>query len=506
MIGNIEPPNPNIGNAVSYNEKKMDGVEGPRPSDTDESVRPIEDGHVLATRNVPEDGTLMGEFKRLKELNLRKATRAPMKNYTFHMSINPSDTDRVLSEEDAVKFIDEVMEGLGYQDQPYRIYKHTDIQRMHYHVVSTRAGQNGKKINDSFERFVLRETLKKLSQKYGFTLVLNEKELEEEERRQRKAEKSESKAQDLQGPVQPARQPSPSKKEQEKKKYPEKKNTPFVPSFSRKSSTPVTTQIADAFEDAMKWNFTTFEQLQGLLLRRYNVLIEIEKTSGGDHIVTHGTSAAGVPVTPPKSETALGIPMLQRIKDKCEDTKMSEKKEQKKRLELLALAAADVSESFDDFRAKMEQKGVYVVISWTEDGDPFGVTWLDKATKCAWKGSETNANLKWLKALAESKGWTITKNNYESLTEKRNAMPSRKNTIVKTMEPSQDTAPNTISNTQITKGNIIAALKKIRAGGHHQDGDKDAGRSRGRSIWDEALEAAERDERERRKNEGENKL
>jgi hypothetical protein len=213
-----------------------------------------------------------------------------------------------------------------------------------------------------------------------------------------------------------------------------------------------------------------------------------------------------MPITPPISEAGLGIDMMQQIKNKCNDTKMSEKKEQKKRLELLALAAADVSESFDDFRAKMEQKGVYVVISWTEDNKPFGVTWLDKATKCAWKGSETNANLKWLKDLAERKGWTITKNKYESVTEKRNAMPSRKNTIVKTVEPTQSPAADASSNTQTTKGNIIAALKKIRAGGHHQDGDKDAGRSSGRSVWDEALDAAERDERERKKNEGENKL
>lgn len=506
MIGNIEPPNPNIGNAVTYNERKMDGVEGPRPSVNDETVLPIEDGHVLATRNVPEDGTLMGEFKKLKELNVRKATRAPMKNYTFHMSINPSDTDRELSEEEAVKFIDEVMEGLGYKDQPYRIYKHTDIQRMHYHVVSTRAGQNGKKINDSFERFVLRETLKKLAPKYGFTLVLNEKELEEEERRRRKEEKERSRKEEPETTPRPAQQPAPSKAEREKKKYPEKKKNTPVPGFSRKSATPVTEQATDAFEDAMKWHFSTFEQVQALMLRRYNFLMEIKDTSSGDCISIQGASANGTPVTPPMSEKNLGVEMLKTIRDKCNNEKMSSRKEQKERLEQLARAAAKVSATYDDFRTLMEQKGVYVVVSWSDDGKPFGVTWLDRATKCAWKGSETKADLKWLKDVAEQKGWTITRDKFQKVVDKRNRMPSRKAEPTKQMQPEAAQAETAQNKQQTRAAAVIAALKKIRAGGHHQDGDKDAGRSRGRSVWDEALEAADRDERERRKNEGENKL
>ena len=184
MIVKIQPANPNVITAVGYNEKKMDGIAGIRDHETEEELLGIEDGHVLATRNVPEGGTLLEEFERLMILNLKTAKRGKVKNQAFHMSVNPSETDRELSEKDVVQFVDDVMECLGYKDQPYRIYKHTDIERMHYHVVSTRCGQDGKKINDSFERLVLRQNLKRLAPKYGFTVVLNEEEKEEERKAQ----------------------------------------------------------------------------------------------------------------------------------------------------------------------------------------------------------------------------------------------------------------------------------------------------------------------------------
>ena len=493
MIANIEPPNPNITNAVRYNEKKMDGQPGIHDHDTPEDLFGIENGHVLATRNVPEGETLLGEFRRLKLLHLKQGTGRPFKNYTFHMSVNPSETDRHLPEEEAIQFIDEVMEGLGYKDQPYRIYKHTDIERMHYHVVSCRAGQNARKIPDSFERLVLHQTLKQLAPKYGFTVILNEKE-----------KATEMKAREFahQEPIPIPEMPTHlaetlknvAKKAKTEDKETEKK---VVPAFSRKRSTPVTRQITDAFEDAMKWNFSTFEQLQALMLKRYNVLLEVERGEEDDHIVTCGTTSDGSQVTPLIRESELGIQMLERIREKCENANMAARREQRQRLEKLARAAAEVSATYEEFRSIMERKGTYVVLSWTRGGESFGVTYLDRATKCAWKGSETVADFRWLKGMAEKKSWTFTHDRQQQTIEKRSRMPSRKRMLVLRKDPpglvtkssQQDRSPAAV---------LLRGLFQIH-GGHHNQGTSASRPANGDSLYDESLRKAEDEQVEKKK-------
>jgi len=60
------------------------------------------------------------------------------------------------------------MEHMGYGDQPYFVYKHKDLDRVHYHVVSTRIDRvTGKKIKDSYEQQKMQRFIQALEQKYG---------------------------------------------------------------------------------------------------------------------------------------------------------------------------------------------------------------------------------------------------------------------------------------------------------------------------------------------------
>lgn len=487
MIVKIQPANPNVIRAVEYNEKKMDGEAGVRDHETAEELMGIEDGHVLATRNVPEGGTLLGEFERLKILNLKTAKRGKVKNPAFHMSVNPSETDRKLSEQVVVQFVDDVMECLGYKDQPYRIYKHTDIERVHYHVVSSRCGQDGKKINDSFERLVLRQNLKRLAPKYGFTVVLNEEEKEEERKAQRRkgAQPEPETEVVFPEPEEPKKKPSEKKPAAGADK--EKK---VVPPFKRDSATPLTRQITDAFEDAITWHFSTFEQIQGLMLRRYNVLLEIERAGDGERIVASGTSPDGKPVTPILKETELGVEMLRRIRERCGEANMSARKEQRKRLETLAAAAAAKAQSYEEFRSIMAKKGTYVVLSWTRTREPFGVTYLDRATRCAWKGSETGTDFKWLKTVVEKKGWTLTRDSQQATVEKHSRMPSRRARLT----VRRDTVrPNSVQLSQPLQ------IPRVAAAGSHHPLATSMAKAKGESIYDESLRLGEEEEREKKR-------
>ena len=147
MIVKIQPLASNIINALRYNENKSEAKEGCLSPDEElEYLKSNSTGHILATFNVPEPSTLQNEFARLKMLNERNARGRKLLNPTLHISVNPGERDRKLSEAEVVDFIVEVMDKLGNGETPYRIYRHDDNGRTHYHIVGIRIGQDGKKI------------------------------------------------------------------------------------------------------------------------------------------------------------------------------------------------------------------------------------------------------------------------------------------------------------------------------------------------------------------------
>ena len=66
-----------------------------------------------------------------------------------------------LGEKGIRKELDRLMEHLGYGSQPYLISRHADIDRIHFHIVSTRIDkQSGKKIKDNFEKEKVQKFIK----------------------------------------------------------------------------------------------------------------------------------------------------------------------------------------------------------------------------------------------------------------------------------------------------------------------------------------------------------
>lgn len=406
MVVKIQKPVKDPRAAVNYNEDKM---------------REIEKGVILGTRNVPEDKSIVDVYKERETLARFNHTRGQqIKNVSFHMSVNPSESDEKIGDERIVSMVDRIMKDLGYADQPYKIYKHTDIARTHYHVVSCRIDENGRKIPADFERMVLQNTLHKLEKEYGFKVGISNEEPE--------LETAQEEGRVTNYAPEPVRKTGENKEKKEESTKPLREKPAFVRSFHQnKGAEPATTQMKDIFEDAIKWNFSTFEQMQALMLRRYNVLLERENAEGdSERAVVSGLRPNGTVAMKPLTEEELGLRMLERIRRRIEESNMAARREQRKRLEALAGAAARESKTYEEFLLTMERKGVYVVVSWTRDGEPFGVTYLDKATRCAWKGSETARDMNWLRKTAEEKGWALTRDRFQTLVEKRAQMPSRR--------------------------------------------------------------------------------
>lgn len=88
------------------------------------------------------------------------------KNTVFHCSLNPH-PDEQLSDELLAQMAKEYMQALGYGNQPYIVFKHSDIAREHIHIVSLRIDTQGKKINDKFEGRRSKVITDALERKYG---------------------------------------------------------------------------------------------------------------------------------------------------------------------------------------------------------------------------------------------------------------------------------------------------------------------------------------------------
>lgn len=95
-------------------------------------------------------------------LDANKRTEKPV----LHISLNPHPNDK-LTNEQLSNMAQEYMEKMGYGNQPYLVYKHEDLDRHHLHIVSVRIDENGKKLDDSYEKRRSEKVRKELEEKYN---------------------------------------------------------------------------------------------------------------------------------------------------------------------------------------------------------------------------------------------------------------------------------------------------------------------------------------------------
>ena len=98
-------------------------------------------------------------FEYLMDAN--KRTKKPV----VHISLNPDIRDQV-DDETAKEIAQEYLDKMGYGEQPYLLYKHEDIDRTHYHIVTVCVDENGDKIDDSFSKRRSMEACREIEQKY----------------------------------------------------------------------------------------------------------------------------------------------------------------------------------------------------------------------------------------------------------------------------------------------------------------------------------------------------
>ncbi len=94
-------------------------------------------------------------------LAVNKRTEKPI----FYVSLNPDPKDK-LDDGQLSEIAEKYMEQMGYGNQPYIVFKHNDIDRIHLHVVSCRVDETGKKIDCNFENRRSMDVFRSLEKEY----------------------------------------------------------------------------------------------------------------------------------------------------------------------------------------------------------------------------------------------------------------------------------------------------------------------------------------------------
>lgn len=126
-----------------------------------------EEGRVLCTNKiyVPPDGKI-GISEMVEDFKNYMPKTGRTKKPVLHISLNPHPDD-VLSDSDLANIAREYLNKLGFGEQPYIVYKHTDIDRHHIHIVTVNVDEQGKRLNMDFIHRRSKKATTEIEEKYN---------------------------------------------------------------------------------------------------------------------------------------------------------------------------------------------------------------------------------------------------------------------------------------------------------------------------------------------------
>ena len=316
--------------ALAYNQDKVDRKEA----------------EVLFSNKMllSEDGNFsIGECMRSFEMQMpvQLSTQKPI----LHISINPHPED-VLTDQQLADIAREYMQKLGYGGQPYLVYKHTDIDRRHIHIVGLRVDENGRPLNDRFEHRRSKQITRELERKYD---------LHPAERRER-AERPELKKVDY-------------------------------------AAGDVKHQIGNTVKAACYgYRFQSFGEYRALLAA-YNVCAEEVKGEVNgilyQGIVYSATNDKGEKVGNPVKASRIGKlvgyeAVQRRMERSVEAIKNGKLKERTRKI---VAAAMQTARNRQEFEQELKRQGIDVVFRRNDSGRIYGVTFIDHDSRVVLNGS-----------------------------------------------------------------------------------------------------------------------
>lgn len=105
-----------------------------------------------------------------KEFNVVRQLRPNLGKAVYHVSLNLPPGDQ-LSDKDFSSLADDYLNGMGFEDNQYLIYMHTDQEHQHLHIIANRVMFSGDVVSDSGDYKRSQKLVRELERKYRLTVL-----------------------------------------------------------------------------------------------------------------------------------------------------------------------------------------------------------------------------------------------------------------------------------------------------------------------------------------------
>ncbi|MBP4140137.1 relaxase [Flavobacterium cupreum] len=312
-----------------------------------------ENAHILFTQKIieaPDGSYSMEQLSRSFDLHLlaNRKTEKPI----LHISLNPDPKDTV-NDTDFENMAQEYMKQMGYGEQPFAVFKHTDIDRTHIHIVSVCVDGDGRKISDKFEKRHSMAVCRTLEKEYGLISAVD--------------------------------------------KEKNSQNQTFSPVDYKAGD--VKSQMASVIRHLPKYyQFQTFGAYNALLSLFKITAEEIKGEYNGipkQGLVYFALNDKGEKASNPFKASLFGkgaglVQLQSHYEQSRTKLKGSPAKESAKgRIESAMQGTPNESE----FKNKLLEQGINVVVRRNAQGRIYGITFIDHQSRCVCNGSELGKNL-----------------------------------------------------------------------------------------------------------------
>ncbi len=327
----------NMYGAILYNQQKVE----------------TENGAVLLLNKMPD--TMNGRysvayFNKCFEPYL--SANIKTEKTVRHISLNPDPKDTV-NDEQFTEMAQEYMERMGYGNQPYIVFKHTDIDRTHIHIVSTCVGIDGKKIPDDYDHPRSMAICRDLEQKYNLHKAT--------EQEQKQTDKIFKKVEQQKGDIK--------------------------------------SQIASVVRHLPKYYQYTSLGTYNALLSFFNIIAEeIKGERNGEPV--HGLAYFALNDKGEKASNPFkaslfgkdaGIAQLQKHFEQSKDKMKTNPARSvlKNTVEL----AIHTTNNEKEFKKQLAEQNIHTVVRRNDNGRIYGITFIDNGSRTVWNGSQLDRNL-----------------------------------------------------------------------------------------------------------------
>ncbi|MEL1248553.1 relaxase/mobilization nuclease domain-containing protein [Flavobacterium helocola] len=112
-----------------------------------------------------------------KEFNVVRQLKFNLSKAVYHVSLNlPYNDANKLSNHEFSNLAGDYLEGMGFDENQYIVYKHFDVDHSHIHIVANRVNFSGNVVSDSQDYKRSESLIRKLEQKYNLSELIRKEE------------------------------------------------------------------------------------------------------------------------------------------------------------------------------------------------------------------------------------------------------------------------------------------------------------------------------------------